>query len=264
MGKLIEYDIKGNYKYYFGLYIIMIVASLLTIFLSKFYNFDFIVVIFVLLALISTIIPYVKIINSFKNELYEDTGYLLFTVPRKSYEVLGAKIVSGLIWITLTSVILSLLGIIVFYALVPYSARMMISSTLSNVIIWNEVPLQIIVISLLGLFKVAFMTLLIYFSIILSKVAIKSKKLGGFISFVAFIVIVNSYIYFTFKLSNTFPQSINLPSVFTNKQIFDGGMHNFMNLEQTITINIAILIENTLLFIGFFIGSSKLIERIDL
>lgn len=260
MGKLIEYDIKGNYKYYFGLYIIMIVASLLTIFSSKYYDADFMIAILAVLAIISTIIPYVKIINSFKNELYEDTGYLLFTVPRKSYEVLGAKIVSGLIWIILTSVILSLLGIIVLYALVPYDARI----TLSHFIIWNKIPLQIIVTSLLGLFKVAFMTLLIYFSIILSKVAIKSKKLGGFISFVAFIVIINSYIYLTFKLSNTFPQGINLPSIFTNQQIFDGGMHNFTNLEQTITINIATLIENILLFIAFFIGSSKLIERIDL
>lgn len=266
MGKLIKYDIKGNYKYYSGLYIIMVVISIIIVTLSKIYNNSVMVAPIALGVLILIIIqftPFIKETNYFYNELTEDTGYLLFSVPRESYEILGAKILSGLIWIVLTSVIVSVLGMIDFYVLVPYSTRILISSAISNSIGWNALYFQFIASSLFGIISAAFIILIIYFSIILSKVVIKSKKLGGFISFVVFILISIIYAYITVKLSNLFPQSIKLPLINSNQQMFS-QIYSSTNLEQITQINIAVVIENILLFIGFFIGSSKLMERIDL
>lgn len=98
-----KYEIKGTYKILLG--ILALVLILITgIYMysrdsSNFLNFGAIFMTLSVLVLFGTsLATFLYIVSSFKNELYEDRGYLTFTLPLTGNQIVGAKLLVAMFW----------------------------------------------------------------------------------------------------------------------------------------------------------------------
>lgn len=122
--------------------------------------------------------------------------------------------------------------------------------------------------------------LLVYFSITLSKVSVKNKKLGG-LWFILFLILNSMISYVTLLIANSLPYNLDLNSL---KLISSDSMFNQMGITATLSlmgpisgtgimvpysaglyVNIASALFSILVAVGVFIGTSYLIEnKIDI
>lgn len=111
MIKYMKYEIKGTYKFILGLILTVLIASTgLQLYvrnsLSNIYNSNIdpfrmsnlLVVVLVLVIFGAFITTLFYIIGSFRKELYEDRGYLTFSLPLTGKQILGSKLIIALMW----------------------------------------------------------------------------------------------------------------------------------------------------------------------
>lgn len=262
MGKLLKYEIKEHYKFFGGVYITTLVIAIMSwIFGKKYNNAGFAFGTLTITDIVISLVIFITLVNSLRNELYESRGYLLFTLPRSSYEIIGSKIISAFIWFAVTSILM--------FALFGISGTFISSAFYNNLFKFidaNNMKLHITVIFAACLFAALLLFLVIYFSIIFSKITVKKRKIGNFISFVVLIFIIIGYSYLKSKISDVFPQSINFPSVLRSDMPFSEMLYtNNISVDiEGMKLNIACIVLDILAFAGLFIGSSKLLDRIDL
>lgn len=264
MGRLLKYEIKEHYKFFSGVYITTLAIAVMSwIFGKKYDNAGFAFVVLGITSIVINLIIFIMLINSLRNDLYEERGYLLFTLPRNSYEIVGSKIISALIWIVITGILM--------FVLLDISSTFIPSSfynELFKFIDENNMKLYILVIFAECLLGTMLLFILIYFSIIVSKVAVKNRKLGAFISFVVLIFMIIGYTYLKGKISVIFPQSIEFPFIFRKDMPFSEILYEDMHLKigsvGSMEVNISSIILDILAFAGLFIGSSKLLDKMDL
>src|SRR5690625_4953700 len=108
MFKLMKYEIKGTYK--FVLATILVVALATAGIQYMFHNMKVymeagnMLLNTLLLPLLSIVIMAASIsfivflIQSFRKELYEDRGYLTFTLPLSGRKILGCKFITAILW----------------------------------------------------------------------------------------------------------------------------------------------------------------------
>ncbi|WP_142413951.1 hypothetical protein [Hathewaya massiliensis] len=187
MFKILKYNLKESLKYMTMILSVAIILFALVFFLlvSNKILEETSMGFYALITFGVFLTTFIYVINAYKNELYEERAYLTFTLPLKGWEVLGAK---------------TILSIILFFisGLVCLIALLVIISNLGNVEISKLLSIGIKDITLgekrsvifgivLALIQWLQFILTIFFSITLSKVAIKNKQVG-FISFVIFMV----------------------------------------------------------------------------
>lgn len=277
MFKYMKYEIKGTNKF-MGLLILFVLGASTGIqfyannavkkFQGGFVGIaNFLVVLLVLAIFGAFVTALFYIIGSFRKELYEDRGYLTFSLPLSGNQILGAKMLVALIWAAAIGMSVmvynAVLGSILFgsdwiesfkYALnyVPFNfiVTMGISTVLSSVIT----------------------LLLIYFSITLSRVSIKNKKIGG-LWFIIFLVLNSLVSYVILKATVLFPYYLDLNTfkiLGVNSLIaksvgsyVDTGLFIWNNGNYL--VNIGGFIFSILAAVGVFLSTSYLIERkIDL
>jgi hypothetical protein len=112
--------------------------------------------------------------------------------------------------------------------------------------------------------------LTIYISITLSRIALNKKKIGGFISFIIFILLNMAFGYILFKLSQAFPYVLNIDnwSLVPYKELFKVGNHIQINsgvfMVSTLSgvcVNIVGAVFSIITFIGLFLGTGYLVEK---
>jgi ABC-2 type transport system permease protein len=105
---------------------------------------------------------------------------------------------------------------------------------------------------------------LIYFCMVIGKVALKGKKLGKVGSFIIFIALTALLSWLTFKIETLFPQTITLgTSLITDN--FKSANSNFSISGGVVNINIAGTISEIIAFAGFFISTVYVIDnKLDL
>lgn len=165
MFKLAKYDIKGSYKLYLIVFISSIILSL-GVFLKQ--DSWQKISIFSLITLISValfIIVLVFSVRSFRNELYEDRGYLTFTLPVSGKEILIAKILVTLLWFAIATVIT---GILEYFA-----ANLLFNKNFINMIFQSISTKSVIISIIYALFNMIFLMITIYSAITISKVTFK-------------------------------------------------------------------------------------------
>lgn len=109
LGKLIKHDFIGSAHSMFVVYLIALISFAVTaisyIFDIKFLKFigsvTFVIVV-VGLVLITTIVMMVY----FNKSLYSDQGYLSYTLPAKSSQILVSKAIVSFVWLTVSYLIL--------------------------------------------------------------------------------------------------------------------------------------------------------------
>lgn len=282
MRKYMKYEIKGTYKFILGILAIVIIASTI-IQLNVLKELDnptslgnsngvtgfgailLIISILVIFGAFLTAIFY--IIGSFRKELYEDRGYLTFTLPLTGNQILASKLIVSMLWYGVLGLGIVLYNIILTLIL-DGGKFIEVLKQLKGVIGINLISFGII-----AIISVVMTLILIYFSIALSRVSIRNKRIGG-IWFIIFIVLNSLMGFLTVKVSEILPYYLNLDS-FKILHYYDLNMIASMNgkigsliltgnnLNSYVNI-FGILIQIVVIVAGF-LGTGYLMEnKIDL
>lgn len=279
MRKFIKYEIKGTYKFILGLLSILLIAFTIIQFKGRniFSSLDNpspmmkpfeLVALLSLLAIFGAFITaFFYIVGSFRKDLYEDRGYLTFTLPLSGNQILGGKLIVALLWFLIiglvTIVYNALLGTILFK--VNWTSFFRMFKEVAN--IWG------LTITIGGIISAVLSLTIIYFSMALSRVSFKNKKIGG-LWFIAFLIISGIVSYIVLRVNvalpyyfdlNTF-KLINISKAREMNWIngLPGAMYGMVGFTKIIP-NIFGKLTELLVSIGMFIGTSQLIEkRIDL
>lgn len=285
MKKFMKYEIKGTYKFILGILLVILLASSViqyNIFTEirnfeynqinesmNFLRFMFVLSIFIIFGAFITAFFY--IVGSFKKELYEDRGYLTFTLPLSGNQILGSKLLVALMWNIFLGISTALYNIVLSLILFKGEVKIIFEEFI------KIVNIGFVTTGITGIVSALLTLILIYFSISLSKVSIRNKKIGG-MWFIIFLIIsgITSYIsskiglalpYYldlnTFKITalDTFPGMMN-----TGMMEFSMGMGSSMvDGMYPAYLNIASFITEMLFGIAFFMGTGYLIEeRVEL
>src|SRR5690606_21591747 len=126
---------------------------------------------------------FIYIFGSFRKELYEDRGYWTFTLTFTGNQILGSNLIVAIIGFAILGLVIGLYNAFMTIIFAP------IKPAISDIIaIINSIPIREVSVFLLIVFIGGVSTLiLIYFSMALSRVTFRNKKIGGF-WFVIFLI----------------------------------------------------------------------------
>lgn len=264
MGKLIKYELKGNYKIFLGTFIVTALLNILLLTRVNVWNPAAIVALFSLITMALFLLVLVFVLKSFKNEMYEDRAYLTFTLPISGNKIVAAKIISALIWFAGAALVI----LIFFGILVGYYAD---KSVIDEINMYINIKASILLLVLFCLINLIMMLLMIYFSITLTRVALRRKKMSGFIGFIVCIALTIAIFYIEYHVIKLFPQTFNLKVDFLQGSQANGGIvtidgESLMTITKGyIHVNIASIIYNIIIYIGLFLSTGYLIDnKIDI
>ncbi|MEC2223963.1 MULTISPECIES: hypothetical protein [Heyndrickxia] len=276
MLKYVKYEIRGTYKFILG--IMALVFILLTAMYaysnkegSLFHSVQIFMPIGVMLLFGAALIAFLYIVGSFRKELYEDSGYLTFTLPLTGNQILGSKLIAALFWFMVLGIGVVLFNFLMVMIFSPFHIDHIskLFSAISKVLSIKAC----IYMTLSMVFSVVSVLLLIYFSMALSKVTFRHKKIGG-LWFVLFIILSSIFGYIDTEISQWIPYYLNLSTfhVVTPASYDDllqmhyhiGGL--YLNaVSRYVATNIASSVYHLALMIALFLGTGYLIEKkIDL
>lgn len=285
MFKYMKYEIKGTYRFILGIILLVLLATSmiqLTIFNGintenpgflgdTFFPILMIITTFIIIG--ATISLLVYIVSSFRKELFEDRGYLTFSLPISGKEILGSKLLISLLYLTVYGVVIFaynfILGIILFYNdLGKY--REAILEQMGYIV--SFVGDIIVSVGTSALISTIVTLLLVYLAISLSKVTLRNRKIGG-LWFIIYLFLNSLYGYISFKIATIFPYGLsladykiyNLNEIMVNwSQYSQGGMFTIGD-GLVSYISIASVIFSLASVIGIFALTSYLLEKkIDL
>lgn len=176
MGKLIKHELKGNMKFILAFLTMIVLYYMFIIF--KYSGNNQIVSTLMGLGIFGTGIGIIiGSVNIFKRDTYGDTGYLLFTLPQNSYQILGYKIITSIIYFVIFTIAASIMSMILTIISID-------KSILTE--IWR-VKKDVIMLYLITLLAFIIFIMIVYFSITICKSTLKAKKFKNLISFIIFI-----------------------------------------------------------------------------
>lgn len=286
MRKFIKYEIKGSYKFILGIIAIVLIASTIIQLnvlkeikngisisgpsMSIFEGFMFALSILVIFG--AFLVAFFHIIGSFRKELYEDRGYLTFTIPLSGNRILGAKLIVANIWFMALGAATLIFNVL--FATLLHGTKWI--ETLKNIfgVIRPNIIYSIIISSLVVTTISSILTMiLVYLSISLSRVSVKNKRIGG-LWFILFIILNGILGFFTTKVSSAFPYFLNINnfSIVHNYDIYSfrgvtSGLGQLLlyggNFQSYINI-IGNLFQVTVAVLGFMATGYLIEKKIDL
>ncbi len=276
MGRLIKYEIKGSYKVILAILAIVIILTtvLYTYPIAK--NEESPVMALGYILIFGTFLAaFFYIVNSFRKELYEDRGYLTFSLPLTGNQILGAKLIVAVLWFILLGFITTLYNFFMFLFVNMKNMGLTFSEVMEDLEAASSyVDGKIVFWGTMTLFITGILSLiLIYFSMTLSRVTLKNKKIGG-LWFIVFVILGGLIGYLEIKIVEKFPIYLDISnwkivtSGLINKyaEIFIGENQNlFFSVDGFGYLNIAGSLFILIIGIILFLSTGYLIEnKIDL
>lgn len=251
MFNLIKYELKGYYKDFIIAAGIITLINLFLISRVHVWEVQSIMAISFMVSFAAAVVVFIWNIKIFSRDMYEDSGYLLCTVPQHGYSILASKLISALI----QALVVGAITLIFNYIVLKTTSKIDINLSIMAEDVIRNVNLGFVLFMVLtSFFEYFYFLLVIYFCITLSKVAIKRKRMGKMTSFIIFIIISIVFGKVTQFLTTTFPQSINLNILSSKSNLFTQG-------SQVMPINIAVTIFNIVVFLLMFAVTSYIIEN---
>lgn len=252
MFKLIKYEFKANFKEFIGILISIIIANLLLLTRRGVWEYSLIMGISITIAIVAIVIIFLVSIKFMSRYMYEDTGYLLLTLPQSGYSILGSRLIIGL----LETVAVGIVAYLFIDMNLSYDYRI-------KTIISESVTMKTLILSaVISCIRYIYMMTMIYFSIVAGKVAFRNKKIGKFGSFIVFIIISILDGYVGTKIQNAFPKEI------TMGKFMNGITYNINKIEsvnEMFSTNIAATTFEVIIFAALFFGTVYLIDnKVDL
>lgn len=225
MLKYAKYELKGTMKFLVGAILLALGASTgIQLFIKReaantmnylggmpreteFVAFLIVAMVFIMLG--AFIGATVYLISSFRKELYEDRGYLTFSLPISGSQLLGSKLVVAVFW-----------GLVMGVSILSYNiilAQILISSDIFRDI-WSlfryieNMEFLVVGSFLTGILETVVTILLVYFAITISRVSIRSRKIGS-LWFVLFIIMSSLLSYFQNQITRALPMYLNLSTM---------------------------------------------------
>jgi hypothetical protein len=118
--KLIKHELLASYRVHISLYLGVLLLSVISMFSFQYEREVFAVMIFGLLMLTIgalSVFTLYNIVVSMYGRVYGKPGYLLFSTPAKTWEILVAKVVVNLFWLFMTTLV-SLIAFAMFFLVV--------------------------------------------------------------------------------------------------------------------------------------------------
>ena len=270
-----KYEIKGTYKYISGiLALVLILITGIYAYASRPNEGSAVGVIFIVLSILvlfgTALATFLFIVDSFRKELYEDRGYLTFTLPLTGNQIVGSKLIVALMWFFILGMVIALYNLIMVLSFSPVDLNITeLFSTFFQTFSIKEIIVSVISTVLIGVS----ILILIYFSMALSRVSFRNKRIGGlwFIIFLLLCVILASG---EFVIGHWLPYYLDLNTFNVGTMDMSNGQFNMeMNNDGVsvssnlglLSMNIATTIYNVITSIALFLGTGYLIERkIDL
>lgn len=267
MFKLIKYEIKTISKEFLIVLAAIVFLNLALMTRINVWQESTLTMLSFLICFGASVVAFIYNITIFTRDLKQDTGYLLFSIPKSGYSILGAKLISSLIVIIVSTIVggimTFLLVIVAMGNFNDFVKALTQFKSMANVSM-AKVTLVLIIDAIISILMYVYLLLTIYFSISTSRAIMNKRKFSGLVSFLIFISInlITGKIYEV--LANAIPKTIN--PYFS--LIDDTYMHSantndpFMLL---LPVNWAGGIFNIIVMVALFIGIGYILEKkIDL
>ncbi len=248
LGKLLKYEFKATGRRFLPLYAAILVVSLLlnfginNIFPDIIMIFAGVILFGLMVSLV--VIALMTIVNRFKNNLLQDEGYLMFTLPVSTEKLIFSKLITAVVWVIVSFFV----GIISFIFIVANREFFVEIKELIKYLpqikdkIKPEYYLWFIQGIICVFLQLMFFILLIYTSLSMSQMAVFIKH-RGIVSIVAFILLMSI---------------INILVA----KIFDGIFDLNTNITEILTAVLnAAIVTNTLLCVGLFLSTNHLLKK---
>lgn len=188
LSKLIKYEWKAMCWHYAVPFIVYVVAAAFSLVFAHWHPIISGFIIFGGLFALA-VLMFLAFFRRYNSNLYSNEGYLMFTLPVRSEELLFSKVLVSFIWFTLYAVLLFAVVILSILALSSNPDINNVFPTFGQ--LWEALQQHLSDILLLFLYYIVLTMssiLDIYFSITVSKLAIW-RRFGVFMGFVAYAAI---------------------------------------------------------------------------
>ncbi|MBU3112482.1 hypothetical protein [Clostridium lacusfryxellense] len=248
MFKLIKYELRATFLTIIGICATVIIANLLL--MTKKGTWELAVpALSIVLFVGAIIVIFISSLKIMSKYLYDDSGYLLFTLPQSGVSIIGSRLITALIQTT----IVVLVSFLMFY--------FNVADDISLEFFFKNLKMNLILYGIFNYICMIFYSLtIIYFCMVIGKVALKGKKIGKIGSFIIFIILSMVIGWISVKITTLFPQNLDLSNFTINKTAILINS-DFTASGGNFNINIAQTILDIIIFAGLFIGSSKLIDK---
>ncbi|MCC5464741.1 hypothetical protein [Pelosinus baikalensis] len=167
--------------------------------------------------------------------LYDDQGYLLFTLPQSGVSIMASRLITAVIQISIVLIV----SVSMFCLLDQ--------GRLLNAILQQVEIRELLYFILMHLWTIVSTLTFMYFCMVVGRIALKGKKVGKIGSFIIFFLLSIARTGLSVAIANLFPQMVQIHSV------------------TTMTMNVGSMIFDIVTFVLLFIATSYLLEhKVDL
>jgi ABC-2 type transport system permease protein len=234
MLNLIKYELRGQFVTILGISLSVIMANLFL--MKKIALIEMLAP--TLSSFVGTAAMAVMFLASLKlmsNYLYDEQGYLLFTLPQSGMSIMVSRLIVAVIQISIVAIISLLMSCVVNQ-----------DKTLNGILI-NPNARELLYSTLMSIWQIVFPLSGIYFCMIAGKIAFKGRKIGKIGSIIIFFVLYMGRDELTYRISLVFPQVVKL------------------NAVEIISMNIGSTIFDIIAFAILLLATSYLLEnKVDL
>jgi hypothetical protein len=260
MLNLIKYEIIGRYKSIAILIIISVLANLILLVRPFSWPDGALFGFSIFIAVVVSAVLFIWCIGIFSQDIYNDSGYLTFTLPKSGYSIIASKLIVTCIFYIIIAIIS---GVSIYY----YGSRLVdIGKALDQAGLSINIGICILLVLWSVVLGTASSFIKIYFAITITRLSILKNKLGKFMAFVSYIVLAIVYGIITWGLEKIFPQEFNIKlftSVSGNISTLQGS--NTDLITKGIPVNTASFVCSIIVAIALFVATSYLVEKkIDL
>lgn len=255
MFKFMKYEIKSQYKVILSLLILCIILNGLLLLKYDNWPSELIFGLTILIAFGANLTALIYIIHCYNGDLYEDRGYLTFTLPLNGNKILTSKIILAMLWFIIISLISGVFVIMAFHNMdVPQQI-----SEFNNIFI-NFKYISFLIVA--GLLSTLSLLIIIYHSITLTRVTLKGRRIGKFLAVIVFQLNSFGITYLHVKIAEHLPYNI-VVNLIDNSYSNSNELN--VNIADGFLINIPGMIFSMLVIVGLYLTTSYYIDKkIDL
>ena len=203
--KLIKHDLMATYRDFIGLYIALLLLSIIGPFVvSTAIEWAMFVVMFGIfgVSVATLVVTFLTIIRLYSRRLFSNEGYLTLTLPVKTRDTIISKVVTGLVWSSLSALVFIIAGTIfvsiMFIVPSVYSSSFDSLSLLFNEIwktnaIWVYIQSFLVILPSSLLESIYSLILLVFVITLINTSFIKKYKVAiGIVSYILLSLALNS------------------------------------------------------------------------
>lgn len=228
LGRLMKHEFKATSRIFFPLYLVLVCISVInrfTLHLSMDEGLiqiitNFFTSVQIILSIAILVITVLFMIIRFYKNLLSSEGYLMFTLPVKTHELILSKLLMTLFWF-FTSLMAVLISLFIVFGTMDNISLFIeaISTTFEalNASFGGNWVLLCIEFTILALLSLTFNILLVYIAIAVGQLFTKQKLVASFVSYAVFYMAIQLFLlivlatsgYFIFQdtyLISTLPQ----------------------------------------------------------